>query len=148
MKRIQRTLVSVLLRSEFGILLLQRRLAYSEFLAVDFGSQVGVGLWELPGGGLDFGETLRRAGLRETREETGILVEQEDLNLAACCAYTLTGSGCESHRIHIIYEARVSAPSWVSHSNEHVAHQWVRDVGALQGLSIVLEVREVVVAAF
>ena len=63
MKRIQRTLVSVLLRSEFGILLLQRRLAYSEFLAVDFGSQVGVGLWELPGGGLDFGETPRRAGV-------------------------------------------------------------------------------------
>src|SRR6516165_10317250 len=102
MVRIQRTLVSLIIRSGAGILLLQREQPYSEFLRHDPDTQVGIDLWELPGGGLDFGETPLQAVVRETSEETGISIEEGNLKLAACCM--LTGSDCESHRVHVIYE--------------------------------------------
>ena len=124
------------------VLLLQRGQPYSEFLRHDPETQVGIGLWELPGGSLDFGETPLQAVVRETSEETGILT----LKLVTCCAYTLKGSGCESHRAHIIYEVDVGAPLDVKRSKEHAAYQWVQDKGALQGLPMTAEVRDVIVA--
>ena len=132
------------MRSGAGILLLQRGQPYSEFLRHDPNTQVGVGLWELPGGSLDFQETPLQAAVRETSEETGISIKEENLKLADCCTYTLQGSGCESHRIHVIYEAEVSAPLQIRHSKEHAAHQWVQDKGALQGLAMISEVRDVI----
>jgi 8-oxo-dGTP pyrophosphatase MutT (NUDIX family) len=146
MARIQRVLVSLIIRSGASVLLLQRGQPYSEFLRHDPDTQVGIDLWELPGGGLDFGETPLRAAVRETSEETGISVKEGNLKLVACCAYTLKGSGCESHRAHIIYEADVGAASDVKHSKEHAAHQWVQDKGALQALPMVAEVRDVIIA--
>jgi 8-oxo-dGTP pyrophosphatase MutT (NUDIX family) len=146
MTRAQRILVSLIMRSGAGILLLRRRQPYSEFLQNDPGTQVGVGLWELPGGSLDFGETPLQAVVRETSEETGISIKEENLKLRACCAYTLKGSGCASHRVHIIYEVDVSAPTEVTHSKEHAAHQWMQNKGALQGLSMIAELRDVVAA--
>jgi 8-oxo-dGTP pyrophosphatase MutT (NUDIX family) len=95
MARIQRLLVSLIMRSGAGILLLQRGLRH------DSDTQVGIGLWELPGASLHFGETPLHA-VRETSEETGISIEEENLKLTACCAYTLNGSGCESHRVKSI----------------------------------------------
>ena len=103
-------------------------------------------LWELPGGSLDFGETPLQAAVRETSEETGIPVKEANLKLVACCAYTLKGSGCASHRVHIIYEMDVGAAADVKHSKEHAAHQWVRDKGALQVLSMIAEVRDLIAA--
>jgi 8-oxo-dGTP pyrophosphatase MutT (NUDIX family) len=144
MARIQRILVSIIMRSGPGILLLQRAKPYSEFLQQNPETQVGVGLWELPGGSSDFGETPQQAVVRETAEETGLSIEEQNLKLAACCAYTLTGSGCESHRIHIVYDVFASTPLQGRHSKEHAAHQWVQDQGALQGLAMISEVRDVI----
>jgi 8-oxo-dGTP pyrophosphatase MutT (NUDIX family) len=146
MVRIQRILVSLMVRSGAGVLLLQRGQPYSEFLRHDPDTQVGMALWELPGGGLDFGETPLQAAVRETSEETGIFIKEGNLKLVACCAYTLKGSGCESHRAHIVYQVDVGAPSDVKHSKEHAAHQWVQDKAALQVLSMIAEIREVIVA--
>jgi 8-oxo-dGTP diphosphatase len=39
----------------------------------------GEGTWTMPGGKLDFGETLKDAACREVLEETGIKVKNEDL---------------------------------------------------------------------
>jgi len=121
MVRIQRTLVSLIIRSGAGVLLLQRGQPYSEFLRHDPDTQVGIDLWELPGGGLDFGETPPQAAVRETSEETGISIKGGNPKLVACCAYTLKGSECESPRAHIIYEVDVGAASDVKHSKEHAA---------------------------
>ncbi|WP_440957608.1 NUDIX hydrolase [Oceanicaulis sp. LC35] len=37
------------------------------------------GCWSIPGGKVEFGETLHQAGLREVREETGVIAKVETL---------------------------------------------------------------------
>lgn len=41
----------------------------------------GEGTWTLPGGKVDFGETLKEAGSREVLEETGIKIDKNKLKL-------------------------------------------------------------------
>jgi ADP-ribose pyrophosphatase YjhB (NUDIX family) len=43
------------------------------------------GNWALPGGAVDLGESLPQAGIRETKEESGV-----DCEITACPASTLT----------------------------------------------------------
>lgn len=50
-----------------GKLLVVRRVAHDDFLA---------GEWELPGGGVDDGETIEQGAIRELKEETNLDVEQ------------------------------------------------------------------------
>jgi len=148
MTKIQRTLASVIVRSGSGALLLKRAQPYAEFIKHDPSTQLGMGLWELPGGGVEFGETPQEAVVREASEEIGLLFDQKDIKLTDCCAYTLKGSKCESHRIHVVYEVNMNAPVQVLLSKEHVAHVWARDADALQGLKMIDEIRKVVVASF
>lgn len=50
-----------------GKLLVVRRVAHDDFLA---------GEWELPGGGVDAGESIEQSAVRELKEETNLDVEK------------------------------------------------------------------------
>ncbi|HET8785103.1 MAG TPA: NUDIX domain-containing protein [Candidatus Limnocylindrales bacterium] len=69
---------------------------------------VGVGdVWTLPGGGLEFGESPRRAALRELQEETGLVGEIERLVDVDDRVFTSRGSPDRMHAIRIVYDVRI-----------------------------------------
>lgn len=48
-------------------------LRHGRLLVVKRGNEPARGLWSVPGGRLEFGETLAEGALRELREETGLI---------------------------------------------------------------------------
>ena len=69
---------------------------------------VGVGdVWTLPGGGLEFGESPRRAVLRELEEETGFIGEIDRLVEVDDRVFTSRNGADRMHAIRIVYEVRV-----------------------------------------
>ena len=66
---------------------------------------VGVGdVWTLPGGGLEFGESPRRAVLRELEEETGFIGEIDRLVEVDDRVFTSRNGADRMHAIRIVYE--------------------------------------------
>lgn len=85
--------VHVLLVSNGSILLTQRRDTNDAF----------DGLWHLPSGKLDAGESALDAAVREAEEEVGVLIDPADL----CHVHTIhvNGSGPEA-RLGLFFETR------------------------------------------
>ncbi|GAB0174822.1 MAG: hypothetical protein HHAS10_07010 [Candidatus Altimarinota bacterium] len=63
------------------------------------------GLWELPGGGLDYGEELQECLRREIYEEMGL----ETVKIASepCYFYTSTNLSKSKHIVNALYETSV-----------------------------------------
>ena len=70
-------------------------------LLVERGRPPGEGLWSVPGGKLEPGETLAQAVAREVREETGLVVE---VGALACVVERM---GEDHHFVILDYLARV-----------------------------------------
>jgi len=71
----------------------------------------GEPLWTMPGGGVDFGETVEDGAVRELREETGYAVELVrvlgiDVHVAAPGS-GLDGSTRPLQSVRVVFEARV-----------------------------------------
>lgn len=70
----------------------------------------GTGLWTLPGGGVDHGESPRDAVVREIREECGLDAEVDALLEVHDLAFSGTapsGRFEDYHAVHVVYRARV-----------------------------------------
>ena len=57
--------------------------------------------WALPGGFVDYGETLEEAAVREAKEETGLELE----NLQQLGAYSDPGRDPRQHNISVVFTA-------------------------------------------
>lgn len=80
--------------------------AQGRVLLVERGRPPGAGLWTVPGGKLEHGETLAQAVAREVREETSLVVEVG----ALACVVERMGRSPDTDDYHFVildYVARV-----------------------------------------
>lgn len=87
--------VGVIVVSRKGVLLVRRD------------KDPGKGLWSIPGGGVELGESQELAAIREVREETGVEIELLDL-VSTADLITVDSRGCiEYHYLlnHYLAEA-------------------------------------------
>ncbi|MET0389420.1 MAG: NUDIX domain-containing protein [Polyangiales bacterium] len=99
-------------------------------------SQIEAGMWTLPGGGLDWGESPERGVVRELREETGLDVEVDHIAGVFSCVFERTAER-DLPALHF-----VSCVYWLRASSADLLHErdgstdlaaWVplQDVAAL-----------------
>ncbi len=106
MARIQEINVAVVVEKEGKVLLLKRK----------------NGLWELPGGGVEWGERPEEAVVREGKEECGVEIKKVELLGVSSATYKKNGN--DKHSIYIGYVAK----EWegeVKISEEHLEGRWV-----------------------
>lgn len=77
--------------------------------------------WHMPGGGVDPGESLHEAALREVREETGLKLEQE---LRLHGIYRHASVDPRDHVAQFVARERCAAPELVWPPRELKAAQW------------------------
>jgi ADP-ribose pyrophosphatase YjhB (NUDIX family) len=90
-------------------------------LLVERGKPPGAGLWTVPGGRLETGETLAQAVAREVQEETGLVVEVGGL---ACVVERM---GDNYHFVILDYLARVIGGTLMAASDARAAKFVDRD---------------------
>ncbi len=102
------------------------------------------GLWELPGGGIDPGETPRVAAARELQEEAGQHLRPEDLRFAGFARTVLPGKRV---MYGAMFAGRTAAPEPFTPNEEISAIHWrdgdepLPDGGALQTVDEYLAAR-------
>ncbi len=109
--RIQELNVYVVVKNRDRILLLKRK----------------DGLWEFPGGSVDWGEHPEKAAVRETSEETGIRIANPEL--IGITSATYEKEGHEKHSVYIVYTADCESDD-VKLSKEHYEYRWLTKMEA------------------
>ena len=117
-----------------------------EFLAVRRARAPMQGLFTLPGGGVEAGESLTEALVREVREETGLSIEPVALAGTREVIRRNNAGLVERHFVILAFAAR-----WIAGEprlNEELAEaRWIRPAG-LRELSTTDGLAEIVAAAF
>ena len=80
------------------------------------------GLWEFPGGGVNWGEHPEKAAIREVREETSLQPEQ--LEFIGVTSATYEKEGNEKHSVYLVYKAKTSGGEPIM-AGEHSEYRWL-----------------------
>lgn len=83
------------------------------------------GFWEIPGGGLDFGENPEEGLKREIKEECGL--EIEVINPVVVTDYFMDKDDKKIHRVEINFMCRLKSEDQnIALSEEHTESKWVK----------------------
>jgi len=80
------------------------------------------GIWEFPGGGVDFGESPEQAAARECKEEAGLAPKNLKLLGVTSAAYEKDGK--PKHSVYIVYRGDIGS-DFFSLSKEHEEGRWM-----------------------
>ncbi|NYZ77010.1 NUDIX hydrolase [Candidatus Micrarchaeota archaeon] len=109
--KIQELNVYVVVKNQDRVLLLRRK----------------DGLWEFPGGGVEWGEEPEHAARRELHEETGIVAG--NLKLLGITSAVYRKDEHDKHSVYIVYETETENGN-VFISGEHDTHRWLNKLEA------------------
>lgn len=113
--QVQQTSVGALIQDNKGAFLVVKRADNDDFYP---------GFWELPGGGVDYGELPQESLKREIQEECGLAVEV--LYPLVVNTYTMPVEKDEVQRIEITFLCKSeNEDQEVVLSNEHSEYRWI-----------------------
>lgn len=113
--KLQQACAGGFIRNKFGEILFVRRSENDSFLP---------GNWELPGGGVEYGENIEKTLRREIKEECGLDVEVGFP--VAVSNYYIKDDKKEIQRIEVIFLCRLlKSTQIVVLSHEHSEYKWV-----------------------
>jgi 8-oxo-dGTP diphosphatase len=101
-----------------------------------------LGEWSLPGGKVEFGETLRAALLREVREETGLDVQIVDLLDTAEIIFDAEAGADDAHFVLVDFTVRAVSGTLAASSDADDARWFSLD--AIADLHLWSETRRVI----
>lgn len=98
-----------------GSLLIVKRCESDNFLP---------GVWEFPGGGVEAGEAVKDALVRELKEEINVDVSAENMRLIGI-SEEFTKQKESKHDIQFNYEIELNEKPIISLSSEHTKFDWI-----------------------
>lgn len=134
MEKNTKVVVSALVWAANKVLLMKRAKNFSK---LDYGK----GVWDLPGGGVEFGEDMIKALEREMTEETGIKPDPS-VALKTILSYTIQDGKNITHRVNIIYALELDSRPDITLSGEHSEFIFTDNVEGLKDMDMLEPVRE------